>query len=1695
MATVQAFVRLDPDRAPEQDAFLRSRTTVLREAGGQAWVALDEAQVASLVAQGLQVSVLDDAGLMQVGPVAWRPLDETPQPPPALRAAAPQGDDPADWWLRTVAPADKDWLVALHDLGAVALHTLDASSGVWRMSAAQAEAARALPFVAALGLFHPAYVVSLALAGLDEPLTAQTLSTLIVTLAPPADGGNLSLRCFDALSAADLVPALEAAGATVLQAGAQDLLLNVPPAAAAAVLSVPGLWTAAAPLSRRATAFRAGIIVGTNQVRHRGVVDFSVNLDGTGEVVGVIDSGCDAGTLAGLPVDLRANVRVMRHLDPTQPPGTAIPDAFLEPPSPTLHFHGTHVVGIVCADGTGFPGSPPAPPPGAPQPITGMATAAALVVQGPLPGVDTDGPFNFAVRQGASIINNSWGTSAGAGQANRYLANQAQPMDRWCWLNPDVLLVFAAGNDETDANHDGVLDNIGMSLEVVAKNMLTVGASENLRFDGGYNGAWGPAFGGNRFNAIPGANGAGTGPGGLFMISDNPAQVALFSGRGTVRTAAGASTGRIKPDLAAPGTNILSLRSSLAAPAGGSAANVPPTVPAVAYALLHGTSMAAPVVTGNAALLRQYLRTRHGQVRRPLLLEGVPLPPATDPQPLFSSRPALARHPDGLLCAWVTPALAAAARHIVARRVARHPGVAGAAPLDAAPVELAAAVGEHAALALAVVGERSYLLYRHADGKMRLAGFDRALAPLAGFGTAGVVTLSPDARPDDGAPPSLRALTLGGVDQLACAWPTTASGNTGGFFQRFRADTGAAVDPAAISLLFHQSTGPQQSLVWNAKVLAQCGVLHGASWQLQLRQADDSGAPLGAGPLTLLDQAAEVRDPALVWDPRSGRYAIVWCDARTVPGGALWLQFLDGDGAAQGSAQVVVTPPAAAHLRRPQILCHPAGGYLLAWEDDAQDGHFDVYLTLLGHDGLPDGRVPVDAGAGNRPVLRLSDTPGDTQGYALVADAEGVAVVYQNPDEVNADRVGVYLLTLTPALAFEAQRNPATPWLRSGRWDSAELLRHDSPGLSHVSAVWTGASWDLLRLAPAEGGANLQQWLRLNSDGAPDPHHGVDGVRERRFFGVALTLEMLWTGNDRRISAVNDALAGLSVHLDDADGAPVAAFGANGIAVVADDAGIDGSVVPQLGFFTLPAFTVVVAYAVNVAGALQLRLQRLDNRGRRMAPPVTLVAADGVAPHQWWMFVNGEAQSVAVYHRTVGADMQVFVRRFDVGGAPKAAEQALSAAGGQARDAVIARRPVAVNSSQREYAAAWQFRSHAAGAHWEIRFSRLGRTAQPLAHPPVANALQSTADITVIGPASPGWSATRDALAPQLVSTLTHAPWTVVPPPPPPPPPPAPATPPDWSPSWGLAWIGEEADGTRRLYFTALDENGQRLDVPQPPPYPKPAPPANGLSAPGPAPILALGTPGARVRDFRLAWNGRVFLLTWTEELAGALSHQATLVNRHAGQEAFALPSAALLRAVLVGGATNLAAAALPAAPASPPHLPSGQGWGLLNLRQCLSPALPVSFELRDDCALGPGRSTRYRFALPAGTALLRVTLTWTDPPGAGLVNRLHLTVRVGGQEFRGNLWETALGRSHLSRPIPQPPVAADAHEDIQAYKQVVLANPPAGDVEVIVAAAAFPADPFNQQNLQPFALVFAGTGPEAAFAPPPSALVDAAVY
>jgi hypothetical protein len=65
-------------------------------------------------------------------------------------------------------------------------------------------------------------------------------------------------------------------------------------------------------------------------------------------------------------------------------------------------------------------------------------------------------------------------------------------------------------------------------------------------------------------------------------------------------------------------------------------------------------------------------------------------------------------------------------------------------------------------------------------------------------------------------------------------------------------------------------------------------------------------------------------------------------------------------------------------VRRPQLLCHPDSGYVLLWEDDLQNGHFDLYCAFLDSNGQVDSRLAAAADdVLSRRLLRLSDTPGD----------------------------------------------------------------------------------------------------------------------------------------------------------------------------------------------------------------------------------------------------------------------------------------------------------------------------------------------------------------------------------------------------------------------------------------------------------------------------------------------------------------------------------------------------------------------------------------------------------------------------------------------------------------------------------------------------------------------------------------------
>jgi subtilisin family serine protease len=153
------------------------------------------------------------------------------------------------------------------------------------------------------------------------------------------------------------------------------------------------------------------------------------------------------------------------------------------------------------------------------------------------------------------------------------------------------LILFAAGNDGVDRDRNGVVDGGSVTPPGTAKNCLTVGAAESVRGRGGYQLPYGQLWP-SSFPANPLRN---------DKPSDNAGDIAAFSSRGPTRD------GRIKPDLLAPGTNILSTRSqalSREVNGWGPYAPLPKT-----YMFNGGTSMATPLVTGAAALVRQYLRT------------------------------------------------------------------------------------------------------------------------------------------------------------------------------------------------------------------------------------------------------------------------------------------------------------------------------------------------------------------------------------------------------------------------------------------------------------------------------------------------------------------------------------------------------------------------------------------------------------------------------------------------------------------------------------------------------------------------------------------------------------------------------------------------------------------------------------------------------------------------------------------------------------------------------------------------------------------------------------------------------------------------------------------------------------------------------------------------------------------------------
>lgn len=293
------------------------------------------------------------------------------------------------------------------------------------------------------------------------------------------------------------------------------------------------------------------------------------NLFGSGQIISTSDSGLDANRAYFTALDKGAGPTIaVTFADATppvppalgltypnnkvygywvQPGATAYDNTQTCPGGSAVGFHGTHTAGTLAGDAGGTVGAttytPSTPTSSGHELADGMAPNAQLLIQdigndttGCLSITNLGGTIRQAHAAGAGIHSASWGSASGG-----VYSGSDRIADNALSVVEDFIFVVSAGNQGTS----------GVGSPGNGKNVVTVGS---LTHAGG--------------RTISG-----------------------FSSRGPT------VDGRIKPDIMAPGSSVVS--SSADAITTG-------TIEAPGNSTKSGTSMSAPTIAGNSALLRQY---------------------------------------------------------------------------------------------------------------------------------------------------------------------------------------------------------------------------------------------------------------------------------------------------------------------------------------------------------------------------------------------------------------------------------------------------------------------------------------------------------------------------------------------------------------------------------------------------------------------------------------------------------------------------------------------------------------------------------------------------------------------------------------------------------------------------------------------------------------------------------------------------------------------------------------------------------------------------------------------------------------------------------------------------------------------------------------------------------------------------------
>ena len=477
--------------------------------------------------------------------------------------------------LQFTGPIQEEWKTALKNGGVIFYDYIPSFAFIVKIPGDAKSLKDAHPFIRAIIPWRPYYKLSF------DSLNDVNLSSFIKSAAPKPSKEYI-LLCFRDVDIDAVRKKIESAGAIINNTTQSEWKIKFRIAASPSMLEgisqIPEVyWIEPAPQWK----------MFNERARGAGVCDVDTasqtyGLYGAGQIVAVTDSGVDKGSTD-------PNVH---HADfKNGAGGSRIAQIFdlVGDGGNDKHGHGTHVAGSVCGNGLKS-GSNPAAHNYPAACHSGSAPEATLVFQAVgnnstlgLSGIPDD--LNILFKQtrdaGARVHNNSWGGAA----KGSYLGN-CQDVDEFCWNNKDYTILYAAGNEGVDMIPVlGMIDDFSLGAPASSKNCITVGASENNRPDSGVTSNYG-AGGDPRWANEPIKS---------DTKSNNVNGMAAFSSRGPCWD------GRYKPDICAPGTNILSTRSTEAPDSSFWAAfNAD-------YAFMGGTSMASPLTCGMCALLREYL--------------------------------------------------------------------------------------------------------------------------------------------------------------------------------------------------------------------------------------------------------------------------------------------------------------------------------------------------------------------------------------------------------------------------------------------------------------------------------------------------------------------------------------------------------------------------------------------------------------------------------------------------------------------------------------------------------------------------------------------------------------------------------------------------------------------------------------------------------------------------------------------------------------------------------------------------------------------------------------------------------------------------------------------------------------------------------------------------------------------------------